>query len=63
MKPIFPILFIIILLLVVFFGIGPSLIADGVMSQRLITFAIFIGLFMYMVLVWMYTVILRRNKK
>lgn len=63
MKPIIPILFITLLLLVVFFGIGPALIADGLMSQRLFTFALFIGIFMYVALVWVYTIFLRRRKK
>lgn len=63
MKPMFPIIFIILLLLVAFFGLGPALINDGVMSQRLCTFALFISIFIYIALVWIYTVILRRGKK
>lgn len=63
MKPMFPIIFIILLLLVTILGLGPTLIGQGVMSRRLIIFALFIGIFMYIALVWMYTVILRRRKK
>jgi len=36
------IVFLILLLLVTFFGIGPVVFADGVMTERLITLAIVI---------------------
>ncbi|GHH97315.1 DUF6954 family protein [Neobacillus kokaensis] len=46
------IVFIILLALVTFFGLGPVLFADGVLSERLLTAAIVIGI--YMVLGFLY---------
>ncbi|NLY45756.1 MAG: hypothetical protein GX053_07165 [Tissierella sp.] len=60
MKLIVNIIFIALLLLVTFFGIGPVLMADGVLSERLITLAIVIVI--YMIIIWIYRRILRRIK-
>lgn len=54
------IIFITLLLLVTFFGIGSVLLADGVMSERLFTLAVIIGI--YFVLIWLYKKILRSIK-
>lgn len=60
MRIIVHIIFITLLLLVTFFGIGPVLLADGVMSERLFTLAVIIGI--YFVLIWLYKKILRSIK-
>lgn len=58
MRIIVHIIFIALILLVTFFGIGPVLFADGVMSERLITLVIIIGI--YLVLIWIYRMFLRK---
>lgn len=60
MRVIIHIIFIALLLLVTFFGIGPVLMADGVLSERLITLAVVIGI--YLVLIWLYRKLLRGLK-
>lgn len=60
MRLIIHIIFIGLLLLVTFFGIGPVLFADGVLSERLITLAVVIGI--YLVLIRLYRRILRGLK-
>ena len=60
MRLIIHIIFIGLLLLVTFFGIGPVLMADGVLSERLITLAVVIGI--YLVLIRLYRRILRGLK-
>lgn len=60
MRLIIHIIFIGLLLLVTFFGIGPVLMADGVLSERLITLAVVIGI--YLILIWLYRRILRGLK-
>lgn len=60
MRLIIHIIFIGLLLLVTFFGIGPVIMADGVLSERLITLAVVIGI--YLVLIRLYRRILRGLK-
>lgn len=58
MKIMVNIIFIALFLLVTFFGIGPVLMADGVMSERIIT--LLIVLLIYGVLIWLYRRILKK---
>ena len=58
MRILIHIIFIILLALVTFFGIGPVLLADGVMSERLLTLAIVIVI--YLILIVLYRMILRK---
>ena len=58
MRILIHIIFIILLSLVTFFGIGPVLFADGVMSERLLTLAIVIVI--YLILIVLYRMILRK---
>lgn len=60
MRIIINIIFIILLSLVTFFGIGPVLLADGVMSERLLTLAIVIVI--YLILIVLYRMILSKIK-
>lgn len=52
MRLIIHIIFIALLSLVTFFGIGPVLFADGPLSERLITLAVITGI--YLILIWLY---------
>ncbi|TJX13050.1 hypothetical protein E9840_10935 [Tissierella creatinini] len=60
MRTLIHIIFIGLLLLVTFFGIGPVLMADGILSERLITLAVIIGI--YLILINLYRKILRNLK-
>lgn len=60
MRIIVHIIFITLLLLVTFFGIGPVLFADGVLSERLFTLVVIIGI--YLVLIWLYKKMLRSKR-
>lgn len=60
MRIIIHIIFIALLLLVTFFGIGPVMFADGVMSERLLTLAIVIVI--YLILIWLYRMIIKKIK-
>jgi hypothetical protein len=60
MSTVIHIIFISLLGLVTFFGIGPILLADGVMSERLITLLIVIIVYIFIILV--YRGILKRVK-
>lgn len=60
MRILVHIIFIALLLLVTFFGIGPVLLADGVMSERLITLLVVMGI--YILIIALYRWILKRVK-
>ena len=60
MRIIVHIIFITLLLLVTFFGIGPVLFADGVLSERLFTLVVIIGI--YLVLIRLYKKMLRSKR-
>ena len=60
MKALVHLIFIALLLLVTFFGIGPVLMADGVLSERLITLSVV--LVICIILIWIYRTILRKLK-
>lgn len=60
MRIIIHIIFIALLLLVTFFGIGPVIFADGVMSERLLTLAIVIVI--YLILIVLYRIIIKKIK-
>lgn len=60
MRVLVHIIFIALLLLVTFFGIGPVLLADGVMSERLITLIVVIGI--YILIIAAYRGVLKRIK-
>ncbi|NLL80903.1 MAG: hypothetical protein GX231_01200 [Tissierellia bacterium] len=60
MRTVIHIVFIALLGLVTFFGIGPVLFADGVMTERMITLGIVIGVYIFIILV--YKGLLRRIK-
>lgn len=57
MKKILQFLIIILFLLVSFFGIGPVLIADGSMQERLITLGVVV--LIYIVLIWLFRLVSR----
>ncbi|WFA08223.1 hypothetical protein [Tissierella sp. Yu-01] len=52
MRTVIHIIFISLLGLVTFFGIGPILLADGVTSERLITLLIVIIVYIFIILVY-----------
>jgi len=52
MKNLWRILLIIVFLLVTFFGLGPVLMADGVIQERLMTLAIVLFLYVIIIAVW-----------
>lgn len=58
MKTLINIVFIVLFLLVTFFGIGPVLMADGVFSERMLTLGIVI--LIYIVLGFIYRYLLRK---
>lgn len=60
MRIIIHIIFIALLLLVTFLGIGPVIFADGVMSERLLTLAIVIVI--YLILIVLYRIIIKKIK-
>ncbi len=60
MRTIIHIIFIALLALVTFFGLGPVLFADGSMSERLISLFVIIGL--YVVLIYLYRKFLCKYK-
>lgn len=60
MRTVIHIIFIALLALITFFGIGPVLLADGVMSERLIT--LFIVIFLYIFIIAVYRGMLKRVK-
>lgn len=52
MRTVIHIIFIALLALVTFFGIGPVLLADGTMNERLITLLIVILIYAFLILVY-----------
>ncbi|MFE8699542.1 DUF6954 family protein [Cytobacillus sp. FJAT-54145] len=54
------VVFICLYLLITFFGLGPVLLADGVLSERILTAAVV--LFMYVVITYLYVMLLRKLK-
>ena len=60
MRTIIHIIFIVLLALVTFFGMGPVLFADGVMSERITTLIIVILIYIFIVAV--YRGVLKRVK-
>ena len=60
MKLLVHVIFIILILLVTYFGIGPILMADGALSERLFTLVIVVVI--YVILIGLYRMILRKIK-
>lgn len=58
MKSLINIIFIVLFLLVTFFGIGPVLLADGVFSERMLTLGIVI--LIYIVLGFIYRFLIKK---
>ena len=54
MKTLGDILFSVLFLLVTFFGIGPVLLADGSMSERIITLVIVIIIYIILIVLFRY---------
>lgn len=52
MRTVIHIIFIGLLALVTFFGIGPVILADGTMNERIITLLIAILLYVFIILVY-----------
>lgn len=58
MRILIHIFFIVLFLLITFFGMGPVIFADGIMSERMATFAIVIVL--YGIWVFLYRLLLKK---
>lgn len=50
-KPIIIIIFVLLYALVTFFGLGPVLFADGSIQERILTFAIVVGIYVVLTLI------------
>lgn len=60
MKTIIHIIFIALIVILTFFGLGPVIFADGIFSERMITFLVVLGL--YFVVIWLYRRVIRGTK-
>lgn len=61
MKILIHIFFIVLFLLITFFGIGPIIFADGVFSERIYT--LIVVLIVYGIWTWLYRLLLKRVNK
>lgn len=61
MKILIHIFFIVLFLLITFFGIGPIILADGVFSERMYT--LIVVLIVYGIWTWLYRLLLKRVNK
>jgi len=58
MKVFMTIILFILVILVTFFGLGPVLFADGVLSERLLTLAVVI--IIYLIIYWLYKALMNK---
>lgn len=59
-KTVVHIIFIVLIVILTFFGLGPVIFADGILRERMITLFVVLGL--YFVVIWLYRRVIRGIK-